>query len=131
VAFLIAAIAWSRGITPDNAKKQVCRMVLVRDPRPSDNATFEASMTCNFRFLPMICFCTSRGSLLQTLSGPYGLLRSTVLPLAAASSMSILNKKSNLCTPMKFADLRRYGARIGLGPKRRCEIVYEPDFFES
>ena len=25
----------------------------------------------------------------------------------------------------------RYGARIGRGPKRRCEIVIAPDFFES
>ena len=31
----------------------------------------------------------------------------------------------------KLAWLTRYGARIGCGPKRRCEIVLEPDFFES
>ncbi len=79
----------------------------------------------------MICCCTLRGSSSQISSGPYGLLMSTVAPGAAAPSTSCLNRKSNLCTPMKLAALMRYGARTRFGPKRRCEIVYEPDFFES
>ena len=45
VAFLIASIALSRGITPDSAKKHVWRIVLTREPRPSPEATREASIT--------------------------------------------------------------------------------------
>ena len=32
---------------------------------------------------------------------------------------------------MKLAPDTRYGERIGSGPKRRCETVCDPDFFES
>ena len=73
--------------------------------------------------LSMICCCTSCGSSSQTSSAGYGLLMSTVAPGAAAASVSSLKRKSNLWTPTKLADFRRYGARIGFGPKRRCEIV--------
>ena len=45
VACLIASIALSRGITPESAKKHVCRMVFTREPRPSPEATLDASMT--------------------------------------------------------------------------------------
>ena len=38
---------------------------------------------------------------------------------------------SNWWQATKFARLIRYGERIGCGPKRRCEIVIAPDFFES
>ena len=69
VARLIASIAFSFGITPDNAKKHVCRMVLTRDPRPSPDATFDASMTWTLRCLSMICCCTSRGISSHTSSG--------------------------------------------------------------
>ena len=69
VARLIASIAFSRGITPDNAKKHVCRMVFTRDPRPRPEATLDASMTWSFSCLSMICCCTSRGSSSQTSSG--------------------------------------------------------------
>jgi hypothetical protein len=38
-------IAASRGSTPEIAKKQVCKIVLVCEPIPTSRATFEASMT--------------------------------------------------------------------------------------
>ena len=38
-AFLIAAIASSRGRMPEMAKKQVCMMVLMRRPMPASWAT--------------------------------------------------------------------------------------------
>ena len=123
VARLIASIALSRGITPESAKKHVCRIVFTRDPRPRSEATLDASMTCTDSFLAMICCCTSFGSSSQTASAGYGLLIRTVAPGAAALNMSSLKRKSNLWMPTKFASLRRYGARMGCGPKRRCEIV--------
>src|SRR4029078_10658136 len=111
-------------------KKPVGRMVVRRDPRPSPDATFDASMTWSASFFSMICCCTSRGISSHTSSGAYGLLMSTVAPGAAGPSVSSLYRKSNLWTPTKLADFRRYGARTGRGPNRRWEIVYEPDFFE-
>ena len=44
MAFLIFSIASSRGRTPEIAKKQVCRMVFVREPSPAARATLPASM---------------------------------------------------------------------------------------
>ena len=70
VSFLIAAIASSRGSTPESAKKQVCRIVLLRAPSPRSNATLDASTTKIFSFLAMICCWTLPGSSSQTLSGP-------------------------------------------------------------
>ncbi len=90
VAALIASIALSLGMTPDSAKKHVCRMVLTRDPSPSPDATFDASMTWSFSFFSMICCCTTRGISSHTSSGGYGLLMSTVAPGAAAPSVSSL-----------------------------------------
>ena len=69
VARLIASMALSRGITPDSAKKHVCRMVFTREPRPRPDATPDASMTWSLSFLSTICCCTSRGSSFQTSSG--------------------------------------------------------------
>ena len=39
MAFLICAMASSRGSTPLMAKKQVCMMVLMRVPMPASRAT--------------------------------------------------------------------------------------------
>jgi hypothetical protein len=44
MAFLIWAMASSRGRIPEMAKKQVCMMVLVRRPIPVSWATWVASM---------------------------------------------------------------------------------------
>jgi hypothetical protein len=55
VARLIASMALSRGITPESAKKHVCRMVLTREPRPSPDATPDASITWTLSFLSTIC----------------------------------------------------------------------------
>ena len=35
------------------------------------------------------------------------------------------------CPATNRAWLIRYGARMGLGPKRRCDMVTVPDFLES
>ena len=59
VARLIASMAVSRGITPDSAKKQVCRMVFTQEPRPRPDATPDASMTWSLSFFSTICCCTS------------------------------------------------------------------------
>ena len=32
---------------------------------------------------------------------------------------------------MNWARWTRYAERIGCGPKRRCDVVRDPDFFES
>ena len=72
VARLIASMALSRGITPDSAKKHVCRMVFTREPRPRPDATPDASMTWSLSFLSTICCCTSRGISFQTSSGAVG-----------------------------------------------------------
>src|SRR5207248_9945354 len=47
-------------------------------------------------------------------------------PLAFGES-----RKLNWWQPTKLAERTRYAKRIGRGPKRRCETVVEPDFFES
>ena len=52
-------------------------------------------------------------------------------PCAAYSSMSYFSRKPNWWQATKLAFLIRYEERIGPGPKRRCEIVIAPDFFES
>jgi len=44
MACLIDVIASSRGMTPEIAKKQVCRTVFTRRPSPASRATLPASM---------------------------------------------------------------------------------------
>ena len=39
MAALMCAIAWSRGSTPEMAKKQVCMIALMRPPMPVSRAT--------------------------------------------------------------------------------------------
>jgi hypothetical protein len=56
IAFLIFAIASSRGSTPEMAKKQVCMITLMRPPMPAACATFAASITQRrSRFSTMPC----------------------------------------------------------------------------
>ena len=45
--------------------------------------------------------------------------------------MSVWKRNSYWWQAMKLAFWIRYGLWIGSGPKRRCEVVREPDFFES
>ena len=45
MAYLMAAMASSRGRTPEMAKKQVCMMVLMRPPMPVTLATSSPLMT--------------------------------------------------------------------------------------
>ena len=131
MAFLTASMATWRGSTPEIAKKQVCRTVLVRRPRPTARATSVASIV--YRLMPrsMIFCCIVSGRASNTSSGPYELFSSSVVPGRAHSSTSTRSRIDQWWQPMKPAWVTRYGASIGFGPKRRCEIVREPDFFES
>ena len=61
MAFLIAAMASSRGNTPLIAKKQACITVLTRPPIPASCATRLPSMANIRRRLSMICRWTGRG----------------------------------------------------------------------
>ena len=67
---LDATIASSRGSTPEMAKKQVCRMVLMRPRSPTSCAAFEASMTKKRSLCSMICCCIERGRWSHTSSAP-------------------------------------------------------------
>ena len=67
----------------------------------------------------------------QTSSGPYGALSRKVAPSAATSSTSIFSSRPNWWQATKPALSIRYDEPIGRGPKRRCDTVTEPDFFES
>ena len=53
------------------------------------------------------------------------------MPPAAASEHVDGSRKANWWQATKLACGDQVGARIGRGPKRRCETVTEPDFFES
>jgi hypothetical protein len=44
IEYLIFSMALSRGNTLEIAKKQVCMMVLIREPMPLSRATFSALM---------------------------------------------------------------------------------------
>ena len=52
-------------------------------------------------------------------------------PGAARSRTSIVSTNSNWWQATKPALFTRYAERMGFGPKRRCETVVAPDFFES
>ena len=78
----------------------------------------------------MIRRCMGAGRWCQV-SSPWGELISSVEPGRANSSTSTRSRIDQWWQPMKPARFTRYGALIGLGPKRRWETVREPDFFES
>ncbi len=92
---MIFAIASSRGRMPEIAKKQVCITVLMRPASPACLATARASTTKNLSLRSMIACCTSRGSLSQTSSAPYGLFSRKVAPGRASSSTSSFSMNSN------------------------------------
>jgi hypothetical protein len=64
-------------------------------------------------------------------SGPCGLFKRNTAPDSAVARTSRLVRNENWWQATNVARSIRYGARIGRGPKRRCEMVTEPDFFES
>ncbi len=128
---LMAATASSFGSTPEMAKKQVCMMVFMRPPMPVFCATALPSMTYSFAFFSRIWRCTASGRLSHTRSAGNGELMSTVPPVTSGVSMSIFSRNGHWCTATKFACVMRYVERMGRGPKRRCDVVVEPDFFES
>ena len=100
---LMAAIAWSRGNTPDRAKKQGCMTVLIRWPMPASRATRAASTTHSSRPLSMISRWTSTGRWSQTWSADQGLLSRKVAPGAARPSTSMRSRKWNWWQAMKVA----------------------------
>src|SRR5215510_5807440 len=61
MASLIFAMAWSAGRTPEMAKKQVCRTVLIRPARPTSRAIPPASIAYTWTRLARIFSCTGRG----------------------------------------------------------------------
>ena len=58
-------------------------------------------------------------------------LRRNTAPSAAHESTSYFCMNENWWHATNCALLMRYGARIGFGPKRKCETVRPPLFFES
>jgi hypothetical protein len=127
----MAAIASSRGSTPLIAKKHVCITVLTRPPMPASRATRLPSITKKRSRLAMSCSWTLLGRWSQTSPGPYGLLSRKTPPGSATFRTSSRSRKENWWQATKVALLMRYAERMGRGPKRRWEIVAEPDFFES
>ena len=79
----------------------------------------------------MIASCTSRGSLSQTSSGPYGLLSRNVAPCPAPCQDVHPSRNLNWWQATKFALSMRYVELIGRGLNRRCDTVTDPAFFES
>ena len=75
--------------------------------------------------------CMERGSRSHTVSGPNGLLSRNTAPGAAKRSTSARSTKPSWWQATKLAWRIRYGARIGSGPKRRCETVCAPDLWLS
>ena len=65
------------------------------------------------------------------MSAPCTELISSVVPGLANSRTSTRSRIDQWWHPTNPALLTRYGARMGFGPKRRCETVRDPDFFES
>ncbi len=124
-------MASSRGRTPLIAKKQVCMTVLTRPPMPASRATRSPSITKRRSFLSTIWRCAVRGRWSHTFSGPYGLFSRKTAPGSASRRTSRRSRNENWWQATNVARLIRYGARIGRGPKRRCDTVSEPDFLES
>ena len=79
----------------------------------------------------MICSCTSRGRWSQTSSGPYGAFSRNTAPGAACSQHVERSRNANWWQATKLAGGSGRPSGSGRGPKRRCEIVTAPDFFES
>ena len=73
-------------------------------------------------------FC---GSLSHTCSGANVLLSRNVAPGTAAFNTSNFSRKNHWWQATKLARSTRYVEWMGRGPNRRCEVVVEPDFFES
>ena len=106
-------------------------MMLIRPARPTSRAIRPASITYTSMCLARICSWIGRDSASHTSAGARAQLSSNVAPSAARPSTSARSSSPNWWQPTKLACCTRYGARIGCGPKRRCETVCEPDFFES
>ena len=105
--------------------------VLTRPPMPASRATRSPSITNRRSCLSTIWRWAVRGRWSQTSPGPYGLFSRKTAPGSASRSTSSRSRNENWWQATKVARLIRYGARIGRGPKRRCDTVTEPDFLES
>ena len=128
---LTRSSASSRGSTPEMAKKQACRTVFVRPGSPASRATASASMANSRNRRSMISCCTGTGSESHTWSAGCGELSSSVAPSWAVDRTSTLSRRVKSWMPTNPALVTSHGAAMGTGPKRRCETVSPPDFFES
>ena len=81
----------------------------------------------------MIGFCTSHRQVVPDLLGTEEAVEQEDAARLAYLSISNVSRKLKLVAghEVGLVGSIRYGARIGCGPKRRCEIVTVPDFFES
>ena len=131
MASLMRSIASLRGRTPASAKKHVCKTMLMRPGSPTSRAIRPRVDDISCMCIVRICSWTGRESAFQTRSGGCAQLSSNVRRRAARPSTSTRSSSPNWWQPTKPACWTRYGARIGRGPKRRCDTVCEPDFLES
>ena len=79
-----------------------------------------------------ICRCTLDRQVVPDLVGPYGLLSRNVAPAWPTSSTFVLLEQPELVAGDEVGVVDEIGASgSARGPKRRCDTVTEPDFFES
>ncbi len=80
----------------------------------------------------MIVLLHLAGRWSQTSSGPYGLFSRNVAPVAPRRrARRSARGSSNWWHATKSASLDQVRRADRRGPKRRCETVIAPDFFES
>jgi hypothetical protein len=103
----------------------------MRPPSPARVATPLPSITNSRQRCSISRACTSRGSASHTSAGGAAVLSSTVAPGIAARQHVAALERLGVVDGDELRAPIRYVERIGRGPKRRCEMVVEPDFFES
>jgi hypothetical protein len=129
--FLMASIACCAGSTPEMAKKHVCITVLMRPPIPASRATLLPSMNKELRALlnqlPLHIF---RKPAPHAVGSKRRIQQECSARREVSQNVTCFEKK-RLVAGNEVAFVMRYVERIGRGPKRRCEMVIAPDFFES
>ncbi len=130
-AVFMAVSASSYGITPEILKNAACRMVLVRLPKPISSAILVALMMKNLISFSAMYFFMESGKRFLLSSESQMLLSRKVPPFFKPFNRSYLLRYAGTWHATKSGVFTRYGERIGLSPKRRCDVVIPPDFFES
>ena len=107
-------------------------MMFVRPARPTSRAIRPASIAYTLDVLGDDLLLHRPGERIPDLIGrPRAVEQQASRRRPPRPSTSACSSSPNWWQPTKPACCTRYGARIGFGPKRRCETVCEPDFFES